>query len=167
MIEWFIRFKLDVSFDWVKKIISYFCFWKKHLWQTYMLSFFNIIQSHSHGIYVFNELYIKKIIERIPFMITDSFTKQNNSLPFRASTAILIYSLYNFKVTSFIVILFLYFAKFKDLLQFKSNNNHLRIHTDIKQPHKKLFCARILLPITYAIKYGFIAHVSFKQILIF
>lgn len=88
----------------------------------------NIIQSHFTIILVFLMVYISKDnIERFPFMITDRFTKQNNSLPLKASTAILIYRLHNFTLTSFIVILFLYFTKFEDLLQFKSNDMYLSL----------------------------------------
>lgn len=90
----------------------------------------NIIQSHFTVIILFFMGYISKYnIKRFPFMITDRFTKQNSSLIVIAFTVILIYSLYNFMVTGFIVILFLLFwgggGKFKDLLQSKSNTNHV------------------------------------------
>lgn len=74
------------------------------------VEYLNIIQSHFTVIILFFMGYISKYnIKRFPFMITDRFTKQNSSLIVIAFTVILIYSLYNFMVTGFIVILFLLF----------------------------------------------------------
>lgn len=133
------------------------------------VEFLNIIQSHFTVIILFFMGYISKYnIKRFPFMITDRFTKQNSSLIVIAFTVILIYSLYNFMVTGFIVILFLFFLFFWGGANLKIYYNLKVIPIMyIKQPHIKLFCARTLLSITYiyASKYRFIANVSFKQIL--
>lgn len=96
----------------------------------------------------------KHYIEMFLFMIIHWFKKENNSLPLKTFTDNLINILYNFKVTTFIVIYFLSLSILKMCYsKSTSNNNQVSSLFYIKQPHMKLFCARMLLPITYATKY--------------